>query len=429
MTPVAATMGTETLLDRLSRKQIQSIAACSTDKVTILHGAVSSGKTFASLIALLIAIPQAPGSGLIVIVGRSLQTIERNIINPLMDPAIFGMFAGAVKHNAGSTTATIFGRTVHLIGASDARAEGRIRGATIGLAYADETTLLPKAFWMMLLSRLRVPGGGNRLIATTNPDAAAHWLRKEFINRGPEVGVTSFAFKLDDNPALDEDYKDLLRRQYTGLWFKRFIDGLWVAAEGSIYDMFDEARHVVTDLPPIAAWVSAGIDYGTSNPCHAVLIGRGIDQRLYVTSEWRWDGRAARKQLTDVEYSERVRAWLAAPTPGIVDVVPPYLVIDPSAASFIAQCHRDKLKPWPADNSVTDGIRLVASLLAADRLRIHSSCTALIEEIGSYCWDERAALLGEDKPIKVDDHGVDALRYALKTTEGTWRRHVMPTAA
>ena len=426
--------GLDDLLGRLSKKQIQSIAHSSDQKIGIWHGAVSSGKTFASLIAFLIAVPQAPSSGLIVIVGRSLQTIERNIINPLMDPAVFGSFAGAVKHTTGSTTAVIFGRTVHLIGASDVRAEGRIRGATIGLAMADEATLLPKSFWMMLLSRLRVPGHQNRLIATTNPDSGAHWLRKEFIARGSEVGVVSWGFRLDDNPALDESYKDLLRRQYTGLWAKRFIDGLWVAAEGAVYDGFDVDRHVVDAIPAITQWVAAAVDYGTSNPTHVILLGVGLDQRLYAVSEWRYDGRSMSRQLTDVEYAERIRGWLADPTPDlppdkrIRDVEPPYLIVDPSAASFIAQCHRDGMSPYPADNTVIDGIRLVSSLLATGRLLIHRRCAALVDEFSGYCWDDTAAAKGEDKPIKVDDHGLDALRYGVQTTQGMWRPHV-PLAA
>lgn len=422
----------DTLLGKLSRKQIEAVASIGQQKVSIWHGAVSSGKTFASLLGFLIAVIKAPVSGEIVICGRSLQTIERNVINPLMDPFLFGMFSGCVKHTTGSTTATIFGRTVHLIGANNSLAEGRIRGATIGLAYVDEATLIPKTFWMMLLSRLRVPGARNLLLATTNPDASAHWLRKEFILPGRAVNCMDVQFRIDDNPALDQEYKDTIRAQYTGLWFKRFILGLWVAAEGAVYDMWDEDRHVVDEVPLIAQWVSVGIDYGTANPFHGVLLGLGLDpvdrtQRLYAVSEYRYDGRMQRRQLTDLEYSQRVQAWLSAPSPGLTDVTPDYLIVDPSAASFIAQAHRDGLNPWPADNEVIDGIRLVSTLLGADRLRVHRSCEALIEEIGSYCWDERAALLGEDRPIKVDDHGVDALRYAIKTTEGTWRHRILPT--
>jgi PBSX family phage terminase large subunit len=415
------------LLGKLSRKQIESIAFSQDQKVAIWHGPVSSGKTFASLIAFLIAVRSAPRSGLIVVCGRTLQTIERNILNPLMDPAVFGLVAKAVKHTTGSSTAVILGRVVHLIGANDVRAEGRIRGATISLAMVDEATLMPYGFWMMLLSRLRVPKAVNRLLATTNPDNPTHWLNKEFILRGAEAGVVSFAFVLDDNPVLDQEYKDLLRRQYTGLWYRRFILGQWCLAEGAVYDMWDPDRHVVRDVPQITRWISTGVDYGTVNPFSAVLLGVGIDKRLYAVSEWRWESKDRGRQLTDGEYARHVREWLTAPTPDrpeleqLRDVEPPYLVIDPSSKSFIAQCHRDGMSPWPADNAVLDGIRVVSSLLANGQFAVAERCTGLIEEFPGYVWDSKAALLGEDKPVKANDHSLDAARYGTKTTESMWR--------
>lgn len=416
--------GLDHLLGKLSKKQIQAIASIGQQKVNVWHGAVSSGKTFASLIGFLIEVPKAPQGGLIVICGRSLQTIERNILDPLMNPSVFGEFSSAVKHTTGSTTAVIFGRIVHLIGANDVRAEGRIRGATIGLVYCDEATLIPESFWMMLLSRLRVPGARNVLLATTNPDGPLHWLRKNFILRGTEAGVIDWQFRLDDNPALDAEYKDLLRRQYVGLWGKRFIDGLWTLAQGAVYDMWDESRHVVDELPLMLRWPGVGIDYGTTNPFAALLLGIGADKRLYFTAEYRWDSRKERRQKTDGEYSAALTKWIdnyKAPGSEHPGVVPEKWIVDPSAASFITQLWRDGYSPIGADNSVLDGIRLVSSLLAGDLLRFHRSCTGWIEECPSYVWSEKAALKGIDEPVKLGDHSLDAGRYDLKTTEWSWR--------
>jgi PBSX family phage terminase large subunit len=420
--------GLDQLLGKLSRKQIQAIASVGQQKVTIFHGAVSSGKTFASLIAFLIAVPKAPHAGLIAICGRSLQTIERNILDPLMNPAVFGAFSSAVKHTTGSTTAVIFGRVVHLIGANDVRAEGRIRGATIGLAMVDELTLMPQSFFMMLLSRLRVPGERNILLATTNPDGPRHWARQDFILRGADAGVLSWAFKLDDNPALDQDYKDLLRRQYVGLWGKRFIDGLWTLAEGAVLDMWDEETHVVDELPLIVRWPGVGVDYGTTNPFDALLLGLGSDGALYLASEYRWDSRKERRQKTDGEYSADVRAWAdgyVPPGTTYPGVIPERWVVDPSAASFITQLWRDGLSPTPADNSVLDGLRLMSSLLTRRVLKVHRSCRGFIEEAPSYVWDDKAAEKGEDRPVKVADHALDSARYVLQTTEWVWRHSLI----
>lgn len=405
----------------LSPKQIRSIAESERHRLSVWSGAVRSGKTIASLIAFLIAVAGAPSSGLIIICGRSLQTIERNILDPLQDAALFGPLARLVVHTRGATTAVILGRTVHLIGASDARAEGRIRGATVYLAYVDEATLLPEGFFNQLLARLSVPGA--RLLATTNPDGPAHWLRKKFLLRAGQLDLGTWHFTLDDNPSLASEYVAALKAEYVGLWYRRFILGEWCLAEGVVYDMWEPDRHVVTDLPPIARWLAAGIDYGTLNPFAAVLIGLGSDGVLYAASEWRHEARIARRQMTDAEYSREVRAWLDG-----LHVRPEWTVVDPSAASMIEQLHRDGITPVGADNAVMDGIRTVSSLLAADRFKVHKSCRGLINEFPAYAWDDKAAEAGEDKPVKAEDHSLDATRYALRTTEALWRPHV-PLAA
>ncbi|MBF8186334.1 PBSX family phage terminase large subunit [Nonomuraea sp. K274] len=407
----------------LSPKQIRSIVgAMDTPQLALWSGAVSSGKTIASLLAFLIAVAAAPDSGLIVVVGRTLQTIERNLIDPLQSPALFGPLAAQVHHTTGSTTAVILGRTVHLVGASDTRAEGRIRGATVALAYVDEATLVPHSFWMMLLSRLRVAGA--KLLATTNPDGPGHWMRREFILRAPEVGMRHWHFTLDDNPSLTADYVDRLKAQYTGLWYRRFVAGEWCLAEGVVYDSWDPDTHVVAELPRIDQWISTGIDYGTTNPFHATILGLGADSRLYLTHEYRYDSKIGRRQLTDVEYSERLRTWLStAPVYGtdLTGISPRYTVVDPSAASFRIQLHGDGVRSVLGENTVLPGIRTVASLLATRRLFVHESCTALINEFPGYSWDEKAAERGEDSPIKADDHGLDAMRYAIQTTQQVWR--------
>ncbi|MEU6756963.1 PBSX family phage terminase large subunit [Streptomyces sp. NPDC046685] len=409
----------------LSRKQVRSIAHA-TARINVWHGAIRSGKTIASLVAFLLAIAAAPSSGLVVIVGRSLQTIERNVLDPLQDADLFGPIASLVVHTRGSNTATILGRTVHLIGASDSRAEGRLRGMTCCLAYVDEATLVPRGFWNQLLGRLSVPGA--RLMATTNPDNPGHWLRKDFLNRAGELDLRQWQFNLDDNPALDPAYVSALKTEYVGLWYRRFILGHWVQSEGAIYEMFDTEQHVVAEVPPISRWLCDAIDYGTVNPFADVLIGLGVDQRLYVVSEYRHDSKTARRQLTDAEYSAARRRWLAAvPHPGtnVLGIRPEWTIVDPSAASFIEQLHRDNTPSvMPADNTVLDGIRTVATLFAAGRLLVHRSCTGLIDELPGYSWDDEAAEKGEDKPIKAYDHSCDALRYGVRTTEALWRPHI-----
>jgi PBSX family phage terminase large subunit len=409
----------------LSRAQIRSIVESQDTPIALWSGAVSSGKTIASLIAFLLRLAVAPDHGLIVIVGRTLQTIERNLIDPLQSRHLFGPLANHVHHTKGATTAVILGRTVHLIGASDARAEGRIRGATIALAYVDEATLVPYDFWMMLLSRLRV-GSQSRLLATTNPDGPFHWLRKEFLLRADAVGLRNWHFTLDDNPSLDPGFVERLKAQYVGLWYRRFILGEWCLASGAVYDTFDDHKHVVDILPEMQQWMAVGIDYGTTNPFVGLLIGHGADNRLYVASEYRHDSRTALRQMTDAQYSTAVQKWLAGyEHKGARGVQPSWLFVDPSATSFITQLWADGVPGIAkANNDVLDGIRSVSMALAAGVLSVHRSCEGLLGELPSYAWDEKAALVGEDKPLKSNDHSCDALRYALHSSVQEWRHLV-----
>lgn len=422
-------MNLDAVTSVLSPKQITSIAESSQARISIWAGAVRSGKTIASLISFLVALAKAPDHGLVVIVGRTLQTIERNVLDPLQDHSLFGALSDHVHHTRGATTAVILGRTVHLIGAADARAEGRLRGLTACLAYVDEATLLPEGFWTQLLARLSVPGA--RLLATTNPDGPAHWLRANFLLRAAELNIASWHFTLDDNPALAPEYVKALKAEFVGLWYRRMVMGEWCLAEGAIYDMWDPDRHVVTDLPMMRRWIGMGIDYGTTNPLSAIVLGLGVDDCLYFTHEWRWDSKQQRRQLTDVEYSAKLREWLTDlkhPESKVVGIRPQWVVVDPSAASFIQQLWQDKLAPAQGDNSVLDGIRTVASLLARDKLKVHASCSGWINEVGGYSWDPDKAAKGEDAPMKVDDHSMDAGRYVVKTTEVAWRSELREAA-
>lgn len=406
----------------LSDKQVIAIDR-STARVNILEGAVRSGKSIAADFKWFDFVAKAPKTGELVIMGRTQDTIERNVVNVLQQQPLFGKLAKAVAHTKGSNTARILGREVHLLGANDVASETRVRGMTLAGALVDEATIIPEVTFKQLVARMSVVGA--QLFATTNPDSPNHWLKKEWIDPH-DPDVRTFHFDLDDNLALDPGYVAYLRRQYTGLWRKRFIDGLWVLAEGAIFDQFDHDVHTIdpADVPFITRWLVVGVDYGTTNPFHCVLIGVGVDKRLYVVSEYRHDSRSTHRQMTDAEYSAAFRAWLpTVPIPGteFTGVEVEYVVVDPSAASFRAQMIQDGVSSYTADNEVLDGIRVVSQLLSNGQLIISRACPHLIAEMPAYSWDPKAQLLGEDKPIKLNDHGIDALRYALFTTRNAWQ--------
>ncbi|GAB2457630.1 PBSX family phage terminase large subunit [Xylanimonas ulmi] len=405
----------------ISTKQHKAIVEAEKHRIALLEGAVRSGKTFAVCLAFFGAVRNAPRSGLILITGRTLQTIERNIIEPMMDGALFGTLAAAVEHTRGSSTARVLGREVHLVGANDARAEEKLRGLTACLAMCDEATLLPEAFWAQLLARLSVPGA--RLIATTNPGSPRHWLKTKYLDRADKLDMVSFKFRLDDNPSLTETYKNNLKAEQTGLFYRRNINGEWVAAEGSVYPMFDPTKHVMprSKMPQMHRVLALGIDYGDTHRTAGILLGLGPDprgaDRLYVLAEW------APPAVTIGEMSKHLRDWMAG------QPEPEWIPYDHAAAAFGHQLRTDGFSGvMRAHKSVMSGIRVVGALLAADRLVIADDATNLLDEVPSYTWDPKATERGEDSPVKADDDFVDAARYAIFSTLIHWRDAVPLTA-
>lgn len=400
-------------LPGFTEKQWRSIgqanARADHQQINLWHGAVRSGKTIGSLVRFLMAIAAAPTTGEIVLIGRTRDTIYRNIIAPMMDTKIFGMYVGHIQYNRGAPTATILGRTVHVIGASDARAENVIRGLTVSVAYVDEVSLVAEEFFNQLMARMSVEGAW--LGCTTNPGGPKHWLKVNWIDRAAERGHKIFHFTLEDNRAyLPAGLIEAYKQQYTGLWAKRMIEGLWSIAEGAIYDMFNPELHVVSDLPRIDRLIACGIDYGVTNATRGILIGLGVDRNLYATAEW------APSPGTEAERSASLTQFYAD------HGHPEYTFIDPAAAGFRQQCVRDGFDNiYKASNKVLDGIGVVSSLMSAGRYFIHESCTELITEKPGYVWDPKLVEKGEDAPIKIDDHALDAERYGLYTSRAVWQ--------
>ena len=401
----------------LSEKQLASVAHADA-RLNLWHGAIRSGKTIGSLLRWLIYVSQAPRGGELIVTGRTLDSIARNVFAPLQDPTLFGPAARQVHYTRGAHTAVMLDRTIQVIGAHDAKAEMVLRGITCAGFYGDEITTLPEPYFNQLMGRMSVPSAMG--FGTTNPDNPAHWLKVNYIDRAAELEMRIFHFLISDNPALPAKYVEQISREYTGLWYRRFILGEWVAAEGAVYEAWDPARHVIDSdaVPRLTRMLSLGIDYGATNPTAAILAGVGVDNRLYALDEWRRGQRQNGGGTTITEVSQGLREWLG-------DRVPSFVPVDPSAVELKIQLRRDGVHGvMDANNDVVYGIRTMASLLAADKLRVVDRCQGLINEFPGYSWDPKATEHGEDKPIKTADHSLDAFRYAAISTENLWHRQL-----
>lgn len=395
-----------------SEKALASIAT-SNARTNVWHGAVRSGKTISSEVRWLKFLAEAPTKGHLLMVGVTIGTLKDNIldtIEEMVGPENY-------RYSAGSREVHICGRRVLIRGANDEAAEKKIRGLTLAGVYGDEVTLWPQNFFKRCLDRMSVRGAKG--FFTTNPDSPYHWLKAEYIDREQELDLNSYHFELKDNPNLPEDYVANLKKEFSGLWYKRFILGLWVVAEGAIYDMFDEAEHVVESWKEVPGWgreerppferVVTGIDYGTSNPTAGIYLGL-YKGTWYAFAEYRYDAKAIGRQRSDAQHSAAIREFQQNG-----GILPDTYVLDPSAASMKIQMKQDGFAPVrDADNEVLAGINRVQTALTNGVLKVHASCCDLRKEFATYVWDPKAQeKRGEDKPIKQNDHSLDGLRYAV----------------
>lgn len=384
-----------------SAKQMLSYKE-SNARINIWEGAVRSGKTYASLWRFIKELTYGP-TGEYAIVCRTYDTFKRNVLEQLMR-----MIGSDVRHYSGKREMHLWGKKVHIIGADDERAEAKIRGATFAGAYVDEATIIPETVFKMLISRCSM--GGAKIFATTNPDSPYHWLKVDFLS-GNNPDVASWQFRLDDNPQLSKEDKAYLPRQYKGLWYQRFIEGKWVQAEGAVYDFFDPAIHTIPYPASRPEQYIVGIDYGTANPCVFVLLGINYSKlpNIWVEEEYYFDSKAAQRQKTDYEYAEDLKRFIEnKPITAIY--------MDPSAVSFRVELQKQGFQNiYEAENEVVTGINYVANLVGGETMKICRNCKHLIQEFQSYVWDAKSQKKGIDKPLKQDDHALDALRYAIFT--------------
>lgn len=386
----------------LSPKQKQAFKE-SDARLNFWVGSVRSGKTYSSLIRWLEFIQYAP-TGNLAIIGRTASTIKRNLVDEICN-----LIGSDAKYYIGRNEMTLWNKRIYLIAGNDERAEGKLRGICLSGAYCDETTLLPEGFFVMLLSRLSTPGA--KLFATTNPDSPFHWLKKNYLDRSNELDLKIFNFYLDDNPSLTDIFKENLKKEYQGLWYKRFILGQWCVSEGAIFDFFDESIHVIKFAPTSARYYICGVDYGTANPTAFTLLGYDPNNfpNAWIEEEYYYDSKEHNRQKTDSEYSDDLQDFIKGRN--IKEIV-----IDPSAASFKAELIKCGVQNIvDANNDVLDGIRFMSKLLSNGTLKICANCVNLIRECQTYCWDDKSTKLGIDKPLKKNDHILDATRYALMT--------------
>lgn len=372
----------------------------------ICDGAVRSGKTSAmSLSFFLWAMGNFNGCAF-AFCGKSVGAVERNIVIPLLT-IVYLKQNFDIRYNRGGHV--IVARRgdrenrFYLFGGKDESSYMLIQGVTLAGVLLDEVALMPRSFVEQALARCSV--NGSKFWFNCNPENPLHWFRQEWIMKAQEKNALHIHFLMDDNPSLDEATRRRYKSMYSGIFYQRYILGQWVMSEGLIYDMFDMTDNVYRATPLGMASRSQryiACDYGTSNPTVFLDIYDDGEQIL-VDREYRWDSRKEHRQKTDQEYADDFMEFMADHSATVL--------VDPSAASFIVALRQRGVYVQEATNDVLDGIRKTSVLFNRRELLINEACAGLLDELGTYLWDEKAAGHGEEKPVKQQDHGPDALRY------------------
>lgn len=366
----------------------------------ICDGSIRSGKTVAMTVGFIMwAMTRFDGCNF-AICGKTIESLRRNVTSNL--PVwLAGVFSFKEHRTENKIVVSANGKSnsFYLFGGKDESSAALIQGITLAGILLDEVALMPESFVNQATARCSVEGA--KLWFNCNPEGPSHWFYTKWVLEASRRKMLHLHFTMDDNLSLSASVKARYESLYSGVFYDRFIRGLWVVAEGLIYTMFNKDFHVVPSAPrPYEKYVMS-CDYGTINPTSIGLWGKA-GGKWYRMREYYYDSRKEGRQRTDEEhYTELERLADGLHVSAII--------VDPSAASFIEVIRRhDRYRVEKASNSVLDGIRNVATRLQSGDIFFCDCCTDCIREFGMYRWDEKAQM---DRPIKENDHSMDDVRY------------------
>ena len=373
----------------------------------ICDGAIRSGKTMSMSLSFVLWAMHTFNGEQFAMCGKTIGSFRRNVLFWLKVMLAGRGYSCEEKRGENLVIVTKDGRQnfFYIFGGTDERSQDLIQGLTLAGVFLDEVALMPESFVNQATGRCSVDG--STMWFNCNPEYPSHWFKVKWIDQAKAKGLLYIHFTMDDNLSLSERVKERYKRMYTGVWYERFILGLWVLAQGLIYSMFQDAIGEAPEGP--AEKYCLSIDYGTQNAFAALLWGKYGDV-WWAVREYYYSGREEGIQKTDEEYAADLDAAFADITPGqSIETI-----IDPSAASFIALLRKrqHRYKVLKADNAVLDGIRETATCLKNGKIRISDRLTAWRKEAEGYIWDESAK---DDRPVKTNDHAMDAMRYFVKT--------------
>ena len=371
----------------------------------IADGAIRSGKTLCMSLSYVLWAMESFNQQNFGMAGKTIGSFRRNVLFWLK-LMLKSRGYQVVDHRSDNLIVVSKGDTqnfFYIFGGKDERSQDLIQGITLAGMFFDEVALMPESFVNQATGRCSVTG--SKFWFNCNPNSPRHWFKVNWIDKCDEKRIIYLHFTMDDNLSLSEQIKERYRSMYVGVFFKRYILGLWCVAEGLVYSMFDEEQHVTDEHMSGALEYIVSIDYGTVNPFSAGLWafdGKNSQRE----AELYYNSREAGKRVDDEAYYKMLKELIG-------DRKISCIIIDPSAASFIEVIKKyGEYTVRKADNDVLDGIRVVTTMLNKGLLKIYKDCASCINEFGLYCWDEEK---NNDTVIKENDHAMDDTRYYVYT--------------
>lgn len=377
----------------------------------IADGSIRSGKTVSQIDSFLTWSLSQFENEIFIIAGKSMGALKRNVLNPLFQ--ILTAKGIDYKYNRSENFIEIGTNTYYCFGANHEASQDVLQGLTAAGAYADEIALFPKSFVEQMIGRCSVEG--SKIFANCNPRGPYHWFKLDYIDKAKEKMILYIHFTMDDNLTLAEKVKERFKRMFSGVFYDRYIRGLWVMAEGIIYDMFKEKEHVISDKEKQKEIIRnadeffVSNDYGTGTVFVLGLFCVSGGKR-YLIKSYYWDAKEEGYQKSDRQYVQDTKDFVEGYSINA-------FIIPNDALSFIAELYNEGVGPLfiyeRTPGSVMDGIRTQANYLKHGEYKIfdNESNQPIIKEYASYVWDEKAQARGEDKPLKENDHGKDMERY------------------
>lgn len=415
----------KTIPFKFSDKHIGYIRKCKDNTFNFAEGAVRAGKTVDNVYAFAHEIKSTKDK-IHLATGSTVANAKLNI----GDANGFGLeyiFRGQCHWGKYKDNEALFikgpatgkrQRIIIFAGGAKADSYKKIRGNSYGMWIATEINLhhdntIKEAFNRQLAADMR------KIFWDLNPDNPNAKIYTEYIDRYAQLdkdniligGYNYYHFTIHDNINISEERKREILSQYTpgSIWYLRDIEGRRCVAEGLIYDMFDSKKHVINTIPEkLTGKAYVSCDYGTQNPMVFLLWQEGVSKTWYCTKEYYYCGRSEKKQKTDSEYCDDLVKFIG-------DIQIKCVVVDPSAASFLAEIEKRGIRVRKAKNDVLNGIRATSTALEKQRIKFLDCCEETLKEFGSYIWDEKSVESGDDKPVKEFDHTMDAARYFVYT--------------